>query len=267
MRERCPGPVLLSGAALLAMTLPAFGSGLTDWNVSPYETMIGDDLALRVTGAADGSAYFAGQPDAPGLDQDGVTGAAWMGLSLERDYDSGLAIALKSTFEVYHDRLSGDNLRQRFRAEGLRPAPHRARPGRDRQCRRRGLRPRGDGPRGAGLHLHRQSQRHVLPRPLHGGAFVNVFALNSATEASLNYAKISYYTPRLFGVQLGMSFTPSEGRDVVPFVNKGPYVPDHQTDIWELAASYSDSFGPATLNFSAGWSVAHDDLKTPAMPV
>ncbi len=60
--------------------------------------------------------------------------------------------------------------------------------------------------------------------PTTGGAFINVFQLNSAVESSLNYAKVSYYSPRLFGLQLGASFTPSEGKDVIPFLSGGPHV-------------------------------------------
>jgi hypothetical protein len=86
--------------------------------------------------------------------------------------------------------------------------------------------------------------------------------LNSAVESSLNYAKVSYYTPRLFGLQIAASFTPSEGKDVIPFLNPGPHVADRQTNIWEAAVNYSDNFGPLTLGIYGGLSVAHDDAKT-----
>jgi hypothetical protein len=99
--------------------------------------------------------------------------------------------------------------------------------------------------------------------PSTGTAFINVFALNSAAEASLNYAKISYYTPRLFGVQLGASFTPSQGKDVVPFLSNGPRIANRQKSMWEAAASYSDYFGPVSLGFSGGFTLGHDDNKTP----
>ena len=38
-----------------------------------------------------------------------MTGAASVNARLQRDYDSGLSLALKGTFEIYHDHLSGDN--------------------------------------------------------------------------------------------------------------------------------------------------------------
>ncbi len=79
----------------------------------------------------------------------------------------------------------------------------------------------------------------------------------------MNYAKLSYYTPRLFGVQIAVSFTPSEGKDVVPFLNNGPNVANRQKSMWEGAVNYSDSFGPVTLSAYAGVTVAHGDRKTP----
>jgi hypothetical protein len=254
---------LLSSAAVLLLAPPAYGFDLGDWNVSPYQTEVGDSLQLKITGAADGSAYTASQPDWPGLDEDGVTGAAWLGVGLERDYDSGLTLALKGTLEVYHDRLSGDNYGSDFvqKVYGqMQTGLGRVEIGNtDGAAYVLAV----TGPVVQGYTSIDNPNVTFFRDPSTGQAFANAFALNSATEASLNYAKISYYTPRLYGIQLGMSFTPSEGKDVLPFLNNGPQVADRQTDIWELAASYSDYFGPVTVNFSGGWSVGHDDIKTP----
>jgi hypothetical protein len=98
--------------------------------------------------------------------------------------------------------------------------------------------------------------------PSTGTAFTNVCALNSAVESSLNYAKVSYYTPRLFGVQLAGSFTPSEGKDVVPFLNSGPHAANRKTDMWEAALNYSDNFGPLTVGLYGGITLGHNAAKT-----
>jgi len=253
---------LLAGAALLGLTAPAMALDLSDWNVQPYQTEIGD-AELKVNGQANGSAYTASQPDAPGLDQNGVTGAAWIGLSLERTYDSGLALALKSSFEVYHDRLSGDN----YGSDFVQKVYGEVQTGLGRV-------EIGDtdgpayalavvGPTVEGYTSIDNPNATFFRDPTTGGrAFINVFALNSAVESSLNYAKISYYTPKIFGVQLAASFTPSEGKDVVPFLSNGPQVPDRQKSIWEAAATYSTDVGPVSLSFSGGWSVGHNDNKT-----
>jgi hypothetical protein len=248
---------------MVLMAGPAAAFDLGDWSVSPYETTIGDSLQLKVKGTADGSAYAADQPDFPGLDESGVTGAASLGVTLERDYDSGLTLALKSVFEVYHDRLSGDN----YGSDFVQKVYGQVQTGLGRieigNTDGAAYALAVTGPVVSSFTSIDNPNATFFKDPATGQAFVNAFALNSATEASLNYAKVSYYTPRLFGVQLAASFTPSEGKDVLPFVNKGPHVADRQTSIWEVAASYTGYFGPWSVGVSGGWSVGHDDLKTP----
>jgi len=254
---------LLAGAVFLGLTAPAMALDLSDWSVQPYEREVGD-AELKVNGQANGSAYTANQPDAHGLDQNGVTGAAWVGLSLERTYDSGLALALKSSFEVYHDRLSGDN----YGSDFVQKVYGQVQTGLGRveigNTDGAAYALAVVGPSVEGYISIDNPNATFFRDPTTGGrAFINVFALNSAVESSLNYAKVSYYTPKVFGIQLAASFTPSEGKDVVPFLSNGPQVPDRQKSIWEAAASYSTDVGPISLNFSGGWSVGHNDNKTP----
>jgi hypothetical protein len=47
-----------------------------------------------------------------------------------------------------------------------------------------------------------------------------MFALRTRVGASSNYAKIVYTSPSLFGAQLALSFTPSEGKQL-PFPECG----------------------------------------------
>jgi hypothetical protein len=100
----------LTVAAILAVLAPAQASaaGWDDWSISPMTGTIGE-LNYSIGGQAYGSAYTADQPSAAGLDKTGVTGAASLNARLQRDYDSGLSLSLKGTFEIYHDQLSGDN--------------------------------------------------------------------------------------------------------------------------------------------------------------
>jgi outer membrane protein OmpU len=254
---------LLGAAAYAVLAGPAEAQDFSDWTVSPYETTIGDDLQLKLSGTANGSAYAADQPDAAGLDQSGVTGAAVFAASLQRTYDSGLSISLKSSFQLYHDRLSIDNYGGDFveKVYGVvQTGLGRVEIGNaDGAAYTLAV----TGPVVEGDISIDNTNASFFKDPTTGQTFINVFALNSATEASLNFAKISYYSPRLFGVQVAASFTPSEGKDVVPFLNDGPDVPDRQNSIWEAAASYTGYFGPVSLGLSGGWSVAHDDNKTP----
>jgi hypothetical protein len=245
--------------ALLACA-PASAADWDDWSISPWTGTVGD-LNYSVGGQVQGSAFNATLP-AP-AQKWGGTGAATLNASIERDYDSGLALSLKGTFELFHDRLSGDNY------------------GSDLLAKLYGVVQTGLGRIELGMSDGAAYQLAIIgpvvdgevsvdnPNatffrdPSTGAAFINVFALNSAVESSLNYAKVSYFTPRLFGVQIGLSFTPSEGKYVVPFLNNGPNVPNRQKSMWEGAINYSDSFGPLTLSASAGFTVGHGEHKTP----
>jgi hypothetical protein len=258
MRDRT-----LTVAAVLAMLAPAQASaaGWDDWNLSPLTGTIGD-LNYSIGGQAYGSAYVANQPSAAGLDKTGVTGAASLNARLERDYDSGLSLSLKGTFEIYHDQLSGDN----YGSDLVQKLYGSVQTGLGRVD--VGM---ADGAAYAlsitGPTVNPEvtidnSNATFFRDPSTRRAFTNVFELNSAVESSLNYAKISYFTPRLFGLQIAGSFTPSEGKDVIPFLNTGPHALNRQTDMWEAAINYSNSFGALTVGAYAGLIVGHNDAKT-----
>jgi len=250
---------LLAGTALaLLLTAPAAGAW-DDWSLSPLTGSVGE-LNYSVGGQVNGTVFDADQPAGNDV---GGTGAATLYASLARDYDSGLSLALKGTFELYHDKLSGDNYGSDFLAKLY------------------GSAQTGLGRIEVGMADGAAYQLAVIgpvvnaevtmdnpnatffADPSTHRAFINVFTLNSAVESSLNYAKISYFTPRLFGVQLGFTYTPSEGKDVVPFLNNGPNVLNRQKSLWEAAINYSDNFGPLTLSAYAGLTVGHGDHKTP----
>jgi hypothetical protein len=249
-----------AGVALL-VSLPVQSASWDDWSVSPLSGSIGE-LNYSVGGQAYGSAYWASQPSAPGLDQTGVTGAASLNARLERDYDSGLSLALKGTFEIYHDQLSGDNygsdLVQKLYGS-VQTGLGRVDVG------------NSDGAAYAlsitGPTVNPEvtidnSNATFFRDPSTARAFPNIFALNSAVESSLNYAKVSYFSPRLFGLQIAGSFTPSQGKDVLPFLNSGPHLANRQTDMWEAAINYSNTFGQMTFGLYGGLIVGHNVAKT-----
>ena len=251
---------LLAGSALsLALAVPAHAAW-DDWSLSPLTGSLGD-LNYNVGGQVYGSVFDADQPGT--FSKTSGTGAASLNTSLQRDYDSGLSLAVKGQFELYHDKLSGDNYGSNFLAKLYGTA-------------QTGLGRIDVGMADGAAYALAIVGPSVNPEvtidnpnatffrdPSTGQAFINTFALNSAVESTLNYAKISYYTPRLFGVQIAFSYTPSEGKDVLPFVNNGPNVANRQKSMWEGAINYSDNFGPVTLGVYAGFTVGHGDRKTP----
>jgi hypothetical protein len=254
-------PRYLAATALaIGLSMRAEADGLGDWSLDPY-TADFSDYTLSVGGTAYGSLFSANAPE--GSDKPWATGAATLTADIKRDFDSGMMVGLKSAFEIAHDRYSGDNY------------------GSDLVQKVYGVVQTGLGRAeigmtdGAGYALAvtgpvvddatslDNPNATFFRDPTTNRAFPDIFTLNSAVEPTFNYAKISYYTPRLFGLQFGASYTPSQGKDVIPFLNGGPKVPDRPHSMWESALSYSDSFGPLSLGLYAGLALGHDAAPTP----
>jgi opacity protein-like surface antigen len=86
--------------------------------------------------------------------------------------------------------------------------------------------------------------------------------LRTPVGASSNYAKIAYTSPLLFGAQIALSFTPSEGKQF-PFLNAGPHVPGRQVEFWEAAVRYEEELGPVTLAGYGAVSESRAEHKRP----
>jgi hypothetical protein len=233
-----------------------------DWSLEPLTGSMGD-LEYTVGGQAYGTVFDADQPHPRDFPELSGTGAATLNTRLERNYDSGLSLAVKGQFQLFHDRLSADNYGGKFLAKlygTVQTGLGRVEVG------------MADGAAYALSVTGPVANPEVtidnpnatfFRDPVTHGAFQSIFTLNSAVESSLNYAKISYFSPRLFGLQLGLTFTPSEGKDVVPFLHNGPDIDNRQKSLWEGAVNYSDSFGPITLSAYGGFTFGHGDRKTP----
>jgi hypothetical protein len=250
-------------AAIAAAWSPVAASAdLLDWSVSPFTTDVGD-ATLTVGGSADGAVFGANQPNFPGLDESGVTGAASVYANLTRSYDTGMVIGLKSVFEVFHDRLSGDN----YGSDLVQKVFGTVQTGLGRvevgMTDGVGYALAVTGPVVDGVTSLDNPNATFYRDPSTGVAFINVFAPNTAVEPTYNYAKMAYYSPRLFGAQIAVSFTPSEGKDVIPFLNSGPQVPNRQRGIWEVVANYQGSSGRLSYSLSAAIALGHATDKTP----
>jgi hypothetical protein len=248
---------LLAAAAVLAA--PACAA---DGSIGPLSGSL-DAYTFTLGGEAQGSLMVPDLPSAPGFTKNGATGAADLHFQAERDYDSGLSLALKSSFEVARDKLSYDN----YGGDLVQKVYLQAQTGLGRV--EIGM---ADGAAYAlsvtgpvvddATSLDNANAAFFLDPSTHQ-AFTGVFGLSSGVEASLNYAKLSYYTPRLFGLQLAVSYTPSEGKEVIPFLNNGPDLANRQKGIWEGALSYSETFGRTSVGLYGGVSLAHGTRKTP----
>ena len=247
--------LLLATAAVLA------GSAAYADDISPWTANF-DNLSVSAGGSAYGALFTRDTPAT--TSQRWATGAADLNLKIQRDYDSGLALSLKSSFEVLRDRLSYDNYGGKLVQKVY------------------GVAQTGLGnveigmTDGAGYVLavigptvddvtsiDNPNETYFID-PTTGRSFQEIFGLSTAVNASSNYAKISYYTPRLFGVQIGVSYTPGENREVVPFLNNGPHAANRQKNIWETAVSYSQDFEDFALGFYGAASFGHGDGKGPS---
>ncbi len=243
-----------SGAAATASDLSAL-------DIHPLEYPIGQYM-LHLGAHANGSVYTADQPADAGSGATRVTGATSLTAKIDRLYDNGINIALKGTFNLYHDQLSGDIYGNKF-VEKL-YADIATNLGRIEI---------GDTD-GVGYQLAvtgpvvdedvslDDSSVTFFRNPATKTAFVHFFPVETALQSSLNYAKISYYSPRLLGFELATSFTPSEGKGVVPFAVSGPLVANRQDDIWEIVGSYVGYYGAFSYGAFGGLAVAHNAAKT-----
>lgn len=247
--------ILLASAAVLLVG-PAAAD---DWTINPWTAEF-DSVNVSVGGMAHGAVFAA---DMPGGGQRWATGAADLNLKLERDYDSGLSLALKSTLEVARDRLSYDN----YGGDLVQKVYGVAQTGLGRfevgMTDGAAYALSVTGPVVDDLTSTDNPNTTFFVDPTTGRPFIEQFGLNSAVESSLNYAKISYYTPRIMGIQIGVSFTPSEGKDVIPFLNNGPDLANRQKSIWETAVSYSNTFGRTSVGFYGAAAFGHGTRKTP----
>jgi hypothetical protein len=252
--------LLLAGTAAF-FVVPAMAGGLGDWNINPYSTDVAD-WTVNVGGSAYGTLFSSNQP-ATGANTPWASGAATLTSSLKRTTDSGLSLSLNSAFEIYHDKLSGDNYGSAFvqKVYGIvQTGLGRVEIGNtDGAAYALAV----TGPVVDDATSMDNANASYFIDPTTGRDFTRIFALNSAVESSLNYAKISYYTPRLFGVQIAASYTPSEGKDVLPFLASGSHFANRQHSIWEAALSYSDYLGPLSVGIYGGFAFGHAVAKTP----
>jgi hypothetical protein len=250
----------LAGKALAGLTLAglipngAARADPQDWHLTPYAVNLSDDTQLTLGGQALGALH--------GGDQGGLGGALRLTPRIERDYDDGLVLALKATILAAHDRLSpgryGGQVFEKLTGE-MQTGLGRVKIGQDDGAARLlSL----SGPKLDEAVSLDDPQMVFFRDPKTGRPLGADFMLTTALTASSNFAKLTYLSPALFGVQIGASFTPSEGREGIPFLHEGPQRADRQSAIWEAAIRYSASFGSLDLTAYGGFTEGHDERKT-----
>jgi hypothetical protein len=216
------------------------------------------DAELRLNAQASGALF---KPDQPGWQGAQASGAFRLMPELKRSYDSGLTLALDGTFTaadpLSRGRYDGDAIERLagIAQTGLGKIEVGITDG-------AGYGLAVTGPRvdpGVSLNDPRTS---FFRDPITHRAVSNMFALRTEVGASSNYAKIAYTSPSVFGAQLALSFTPSEGKQF-PFLNAGPHVPGRQVEFWEAALRYETELGPVSLSGYGAVSESRAEHKRP----
>jgi hypothetical protein len=184
---------------------------------------------------------------------------------LKRDYDSGLSLGLNSTFTLA-DPLS----RGRYDGDVIERLAGVARTGLGKIeigiTDGAGYDLAVMGPRVDPAVSLNDPRTSFFRDPVTHRAMTDMFPLRTEVGASSNYSKIVYTSPFLFGAQLALSFTPSEGKQL-PFLNAGPHVPGRQVEFWEAALRYETDletkWGAVSLSGYGAVAEARAEHKLP----
>jgi hypothetical protein len=241
------------------MAAVLFAPAVSQADMFPVEPLLTGFGAADLTlgGTADG-ALFA-------TDQDSRTAAGRLRLNpaIVRSYDTGMVISLEASILAAHDALSLD----RYGNDVFEKVYGKVQFGLGRfeigQTDGAAYTLAVAGPKIDSAVSVDDPQMTFFRDRATGRASASIFALRSETGSSSNFAKLSYYTPKVFGFQLGLSYTPSEGKNVLPFLDAGPDVANRQNRMWEMAAAYETQLGDATAKISGGMTMGHNEWRTP----
>jgi hypothetical protein len=208
----------------------------------PLSAPLGD-AQLQLSGEAGGALF---NPNQPGWSGAQASGDVRLMPQIRRDYDSGLGLDLGGTFAA-EDPLS----RGRYDGDVIERLAGEARTGLGKIeigiTDGAGYDLAASGPKvdpGVSLDDPRTS---FYRDPASHRAVTDIFALRTEVGASSNDAKFAYTSPEVFGLQVALSFAPTEAKEL-PFLNAGPHLPGRQADIWEGAVRYETDLGPASLS-------------------
>jgi len=251
---------MLSVAVWAGLAVGPARAGISDWSVSPLDLELGDGWTATFGGEANLTGYSAHQQG--GIDRDGATASVYLDQRLEKLFDNGWRVGVKTTLNAYHDVLSGDNYGNDFfqKAYLFVQTPY----GRVELGQQDGAayKMAVTGPLVASEAAIDDANIGFFRDPATGGAMNGFFNVRTGVFATYNAAKISYYSPRLFGVQIGASYTPHLVKDAIPFVSSGPHAADRQDNLFEGAVNYTGYFGRASLGAYAGFAAGHNAQRT-----
>lgn len=246
-----------AGAAVWAAFAAPAAASLADTTLPPLSFPVGE-AGLTLNATASGALFGPNQPDWKGT---GASGTLHLLPTLSRDYDNGLALSLEGTIAasdpLSQGRYGGDALERLagVASTGLGKLQIGLTDG-------AGYDLAVMGPRVDTQVTLDDTRTSFFRNPTTGRALSDLFALRTQVGASSNYAKFVYTSPMVFGVQLALSFTPSEGKQL-PFLNAGPHIPGRQADIVEAALRLEQDFGPVNVSAYLATAQGRGEHKLP----
>ena len=212
---------------------------------------LGGDVNVTEFSASQSQSRWRSRPTAS------IFAAARLDKLFANEWRAGVAMRLN----LYHDRFSGDNYGNRFfaKAYGFVHTPY----GELEVGQQDGVAYTMaiTGPLIAPQVAIDDANISFFVDPRTGSNLRAIFALRSAVFATSNDSKLSYFSPRLLGVQVGVSFTPSLARGPL-FLASAPSRTGRQNDLVDVALNYTGYFGRTSLGLYAG--VVHGQLVHPA---
>jgi predicted porin len=223
----------------------------------PFMFSLGN-LDLTAGGLAGGALSWSwqqgGPSDSGGHDRAQASGELRSWLRVQRTFDNGMMLGLRTDLLLAHDRLSGD-IYDNDTFERLflywQMGFGRVEVGQqDGAAYTLAL----TGPEVDPLVSVEQRHISLFRNPVTGRDFGQFFKQVTAVQTSSNYAKINYLTPRILGIQFGASFTPETVRTPLPWTGNPQNNANEQHDIWELGASYTGYISGVALGLTAGYA-------------
>jgi len=256
----------LAAAGFTGIGTAAHAQGLSDTlSFDPPAVYFGNYEA-RLEGFASGTYFGAKQESGPSYspryEDSGWAGIALASLRVQRLHDSGLITGMRANFLLARDSLSadtyGNDTIQKFYVY-VQSGIGRVEIGQqDGAAATLGLK----GPQVDDHVSLENPDSRLFRNPVTGEAFNMFTGENTAVKASSNASKISFISPRLFGVELGISYTPNLVKGPVPFLFSNPSNgPNTQASIWEGVITYTRQLGEIDAGISAAY--ARGALRNP----
>lgn len=252
-------PLFLAASALIAAWPAHAAADWSDWSISPVALEYGNWTG-SIGGSVSGAAYESDQPRRayyPGL-----TGSLLITPRLTYALANGWEIGAGSNVLVYRDELSGDLYDDRLFEKAyvwLLTQYGRLELGQQDGA---AYSLSVVGPKVDDALSFDAASVTLFRNPATGEPLADVFKLVTGEFATGNFAKFSYYTPRLYGIELAGSFTPYEARNGIPFAGTGRTGTDRQTNLLEAAANYDGTWGPFSTDAYAAAAIGHDSERT-----